>query len=128
MPPLNNASEVTKSFLRERRVSSEATKSFLRERRVSSEAQKSFPRECRANMPPKSLLLIKLAIVACLFVFCHSAISTVHSTVLQSQPSNPAHQFSARRKKIKPWLPRDQTLDLLSRMSSLPPSSQHDSC
>jgi hypothetical protein len=76
----------------------------------------------------ESLLLIKLAIVTCLFVFCHSAISAVHSTVLQSQPSNPAHQFSARRKKIKPWLPRDWTLDLLSRMPSLPPSSQQDSC
>jgi hypothetical protein len=69
-----------------------------------------------------------MAIVACLFVFCHSAISAVHSTVLQSQPSNPAHQFSARRKKIKLWLPRDRTLDLLSRMPSLPPSSQHDLC
>jgi hypothetical protein len=30
--------------------------------------------------------------------------------------------------KIKPWLLKDQTLDLLSKMSSLPPSSQLDSC
>jgi hypothetical protein len=36
---------------------------------------------CIARIATKSLLLIKLAIVACLFVFCHSAISVVHSTV-----------------------------------------------
>jgi branched-subunit amino acid transport protein len=68
-------------------------------------------KEKGADLMVTSLLLIKLAIVACLFVFCHSAISAVHSTVLQSQPSNPAHQFSACRKKsnhgclgIEPWI------------------------
>jgi hypothetical protein len=69
MPPLNNVSEATKSFLRERRVSSEATKvipngaqSKFRSSKVvpkgmqsqyatkikREEAQKSFLRECRS--------------------------------------------------------------------------------
>jgi hypothetical protein len=69
MPPLNNASEATKSFLRERRVSSKATKvvsngaqSKFQSSKVvpkgmqsqytteikGEKAQKSFLRECRA--------------------------------------------------------------------------------
>ena len=48
------SSEVTKPFLRERRVSFKVTKSFLRERSVSSEAQKLSLMGCRAKMPPKS--------------------------------------------------------------------------
>jgi hypothetical protein len=69
MIPLNNASEATKSFLRERKVSFEATKvvpngaqSKFRSSKVipkgmqgqsateikGEEAQKSFIRECRA--------------------------------------------------------------------------------
>ena len=71
---------------------------------------------------------IKLAIVACLLC----------SAILRSQPSilpfynlsRPISHTSFPRpeKKIKPWLSRDRTLDLLSRMPRLPPSSQHDSC